>query len=279
MTYLANPGTRGSFIAIIIATSLAMVPDVQAQQAVGDAERIVNIVTGSAVGGRRLADNDPVYQSEVVSADAASRGELQLLDGSRVIVGENASISMDDFVVAENSFSQGTVSIARGAFRFISGERNSNLVFETPLSTIGVRGTIFDLYVETGGLTRLVLINGRVQACTRSGNCVLADRACDIVEIRGPDEIEEIPFLRSRNRDRAEEARLFNLTEQQFRHSAQWRAPEIACNARAAEEASQNRAGSNDGPNGESVNISPPEPEPEPDPPSNGEGEGGGQID
>jgi ferric-dicitrate binding protein FerR (iron transport regulator) len=266
------------FLALLLPALLGHGSKAWSQQEIGDAVRVVNVVTGSGgAGERRLAAEDPIYRSENISAALDSRGELLLHDGSRVIVGENASISMDDFVVAGDSFGQGTIRVARGAFRFISGASGSNVTFQTPLANIGVRGTVFDLYVEPSGVTRVVLLSGSVQACTRqTGNCVVADRACDIVEISGPDTIEELPFLRSRQRSRAQDAATFTLMEQQHRHSAGWRAPEIGCMARAAEETHNNRARANDGPSAPGQAFSPPSPPDSDDGDGDGDGEGEG---
>lgn len=233
---------------------------------VGGVNRIVNVVTGGGVVGERtLAGQDPVYRNEDISAKAASRGELLLDDDSRIIVGENSTITLDNFVVAGDSFSSGTINVAKGAFRFISGNSPKGAIkVKTPLSTIGLRGTIFDVYVSQGGLTRVVLLQGQLTACARSGQCLNLNRACDIVEIKGPSDIEEIPFLRSAARTRPQEAALFDLTEAQQRHSRRWRAFESACSARAAEEI-QRRS-----PN---PFADPSEPEAEPDTPGDDEGE------
>ncbi|MEC9343523.1 MAG: FecR domain-containing protein [Pseudomonadota bacterium] len=243
-----SPGRSAAAVFMLLAFGLAA----QAAESVGDARRIVNSVTGAGVvGNRSLAATDPVYRDEAITAAETSRGELQLQDGSRIIVGENSTISLDDFVVGGSGFKSGTINVAKGAFRFISGGSAKEAIrIKTPLATIGVRGTVLDVYVEPGsGVTRTVLINGRITACNNAGECRTATRACDIILVPSTSEIEQLPFLRSARRSRGEEASLFTLTEDQSRFSRQWRAFEGGCSARAADEVREglpeNATGSN----------------------------------
>ncbi|MEZ5790978.1 MAG: FecR domain-containing protein [Nitratireductor sp.] len=214
---------------------------------VGEASSIKNVVTGSATG--KLAVSDPVFASERISADAGSHGELRLNDDSLVIVGENSSISLDDFVVSQGGFKNATVKVAKGAFRFITGNSPKKAFkVKTPLSTIGVRGTVFDVYVDEGsGITRVVLLRGAVTVCSQGSACLVADRTCDVIEVKSRREIQKLPFLRSARRSRAEERAQYALTEQQNRFQRRWRAPTASCNARAAQEAMDTRNQSSNG--------------------------------
>ncbi len=228
-----------------IAAVAALIPAASvpyaAAEKVGETVVVRNTVSadGSAAGSRTLAVADPVSAAEVISASVDSHGELRLNDDSLVIVGENSSVSLDDFVVAEGgNFQTGTLRVARGAFRFITGNSNSNAFkIKTPLADIGVRGTVFDVYVDgASGNTRVVLFSGAVNVCTQGGSCVLAQRSCDVVEVASGEQIGFAPFLRSAGRSRGNERAQFGLTENQGRFSRQWRAQTSICNARAAQE-------------------------------------------
>ena len=233
-----------------------MVSGSVAAEKLGEAAVVQNTVTGAPPSGeaRRLKVSDSVYGAELISAGADSHGELRLNDDSRVIVGENSSITLDDFVLSDRGFSAATLNVAKGAFRFISGDSpKGTFKIQTPLSTIGVRGTAFDVYVdEASGNTKVVLFRGAVRVCTRGRSCLVASRGCDIIEVRSSSEIERLPFLRSRGRSRGDEAAQFGLSERQSRFNSRWRIPTVACTARAAIEAqpgsSQTGAGDVEGP-------------------------------
>lgn len=246
-------------VPLLGALALSELPtDVTAQERVGEAKRIVNTVTGKgAVGARPIVREDPVYRNEQVSAKPDSRGELQLVDGSKIIVGEGSSIKLDRFVVSDQTIKRGTINVTKGAFRFISGSSKKAIRVRTPLSTIGIRGTTFDVYVD-GGVTRVVLLSGEIEACANGGACITLSRVCDVAEISGANSIQQLPFLFSNERTPQQEAALFNLTVNQQRHSEGWRAQLIPCFARAASQSNSSNSPAGEG--------DPPDPGPAPDP-------------
>jgi len=220
-----------------------------AAEQVGNAKHVVNTVTDAGpVGRRNLAAEDPVYRNDAISAAAASHGELLLHDGSHVIVGENSTVSLDNFVISGSSFSAGTVKVTKGAFRFISGNSGKEAIsIRTPLASIGVRGTVVDVYVEPHtGVTRTILISGRITACSSPGRCLTVHRSCDIIEVGRNGQVRQLPFLHSSRWSQADEARLFGLTVNQQNFSSQWRAFEGGCYARAAEEIRSDRSKRNE---------------------------------
>jgi len=215
---------------LCFAFSGAVASHAQSVDEVGESVRIKNQVNAS-INDRSLAPRDPVFSSESITAGINSHGEIRLNDQSKVLVGENSSISLDDFVVGNRGFASGTIKVAKGAFRFITGNSEKGaFTVETPVSTIGARGTVFDVYVDALGNTRVILFQGEVEVCS-SSNCIVSSRACDIVEV---DEIQasEGDYLRSAARQ--EENQKFDLTDRQRRFQQGWRAPTLVCAIRAA---------------------------------------------
>jgi hypothetical protein len=90
-----------------------------------------------------------VILNDEVRTGAASQLQILLLDRTTFTVGANARVAVDRFVYdpAANSRSTG-VSVAKGAFRFMSGRNlrrpSGPVTVRTPVATIGVRGTIFE---------------------------------------------------------------------------------------------------------------------------------------
>jgi hypothetical protein len=245
-----------------------------ATETVGSAMRVVNTVTGDNSGVKRgLNADDPIFRDERITAGGSSRGELILSDGSKIIVGENSSITLDNFALGEKGFKSGTIKVVKGAFRYISGSSPKGAIkFKTPLATIGVRGTTLDVYVGDGGVTRVVLLSGRVTTCTQGGTCITMNRSCDIVQVSGPSGISSIPFLRSKERNRTQETQDYPLTENQNQHSGGWRAFTGGCSARATLE--QNLINPNGGPDRpDNVQEEAPPPPPPPPPPDEEEEE------
>lgn len=222
--------TTGGLLAVLAACITSMpIQAAEAAEEVGKSVRIKNQVVAS-MGNRQLAPQDAVFISERISAALNSHGEIRLNDNSKVLVGENSVVSLDDFVVGSRGFESGTFNVAKGAFRLVTGNSKKNaMTVKTPLATIGARGTIFDVYVGAGGVTRVVLFSGAVEVCS-SNNCILTDDRCDIVEVL-PGTARELPFLRSGNH--AAENAEYPLIDRQTRFQTGWRAPSAGCYARA----------------------------------------------
>lgn len=225
---------RGKQIAAAVVAIGVVVPHcgaIAAEQ-VGEATRIRNQV--SATVGGALAVSSPVFRSETVTAGPASLGELRLSDDSKVLVGENSSVALDDFVVGEGGFGRASIKVAKGALRFISGDsKKGAFKVKTPVSSIGVRGTFFDVYVADSGETRVVLLHGRVDVCGTAGGCVVASQPCDVVHVSASGRVEREPFFLSRERSIADTRRNFPLLGLQARYSPAYWAPVTRCSGRA----------------------------------------------
>ena len=68
--------------------------------------------------------------------------------------------------------------------RFVTGLGPSeNYTIETPLATLGVRGTVFDVYVQEDGSTIVALFEGKVEVCFKGGGCEIHDRVGHFLKI------------------------------------------------------------------------------------------------
>ena len=201
---------------------------------VGKTSKVSNLVIGDNLNVlRELNKNDPVYALERISAEADSHGEILLNDNSHIVVGPGAEIFLDDFVVGNSGIESATVNVLKGAFRFVSGNSpKGTFKIKTPLATIGIRGTLFDVYVKPNGKTDVILYSGEVNVCTLSNKCKKLNNTCDIVSITSRKQIRSKKFLRSGNRIR--ENQDYNLVQNQFRFQKRWQAPIRSCDVRAA---------------------------------------------
>jgi hypothetical protein len=89
-------------------------------------------------------------------------------------VGPVSTVTLDKFVFAgEGTYQQATVNLVRGAFRFSTGSSDKRAYkINTPVATIGVRGTELDILSERAR-TVATLNEGAALVCTRSGaKCV-----------------------------------------------------------------------------------------------------------
>ena len=139
---------------VALALAIVTVPAAAATD-IGVAASVKNQVTGS---GGALAVGSKVFQNEVITTGAASLAQLLFLDQTNLSVGPQSRVTLDKFVYNPNR-SAGSVifSATKGAFRFITGSQDPhNYEIKTPVATIGVRGTIVDCFITSGGLACIV---------------------------------------------------------------------------------------------------------------------------
>lgn len=114
-----------------------------AAEGAGKAVAVIDSATVSGqIGDRTLTVGSTIYVGDLVKTDGIGEAQLLFADGTRMVVGSNSSLIIEEFLfrgqAAENRFA---VKALGGAFRFISGENgNDNFTITTPTGTIGVRG-------------------------------------------------------------------------------------------------------------------------------------------
>jgi hypothetical protein len=134
-------------IAATVAASLGAAALAAGPQVIGIAAAVLNQVRiePSGAPARPLLVRQRVGLGDRVETGPRSQAQLMLLDKSIFTIGANARLTIDRFVYDPNKRSL-TASVAKGAFRFMSGrpDRAGEATINTPVSTIGIRGTIVD---------------------------------------------------------------------------------------------------------------------------------------
>jgi hypothetical protein len=154
---------------------------------IGRAELITNDVTGAlAEAARKLKTGDRIHQNEVITTAEKSEAELILEDDTRLAVGPNSQIVLDTFIYdPKKNDGEVVIDAAKGAFRFITGKSAKNAyTIKTPASTIGVRGTTFDGYVDDSGEIALLLLDGEIDVCNTARSCKRLNRRGYFLHIR-----------------------------------------------------------------------------------------------
>ena len=169
--------SRQKFGLLVSAALALMATAAASEDGVGEALAVIDQAsTSGVVGERTLSVGMEVYLNEHVRTDAGGQAQLLFNDGTRMVVGPNSELLLDQFVFRSGAKdNQFTIRALNGAFRFITGEAQKDAyLIHTPSATIGVRGTIFDFSV-TSGETSLLLLHGGATVCGSDGNCTMAD--------------------------------------------------------------------------------------------------------
>ena len=162
--------------AILSAVLLGGVPAVAAEQ-VGKVDKVQGQASAWQQSQQRsLTPKGDVLYQDRLRTGASARLQATLNDGSQLTLGENGSLTVDDFVYKPGRRG-GTLAIkVRGAFLFVGGKvegpSGGNVTIDTPIGTLGVRGTTVWGGRVDGGYGVIVL-DGQVEVKTAKGTVIL----------------------------------------------------------------------------------------------------------
>lgn len=170
ITATAIRGTRAMMLAAVMAASFTAGT---AAEGIGIAAVVVRDVTGTAGGAPRVLNvGTDIFQDETISTARESNAQLLFLDQTSLTIGPSSDVVLDRFVFDGNRrASDFAVQATRGALRFVSGSSKSeSYKVRTPVATIGVRGTIVDVFVRPGEAI-VILEEGASDVCIEGVGC------------------------------------------------------------------------------------------------------------
>jgi hypothetical protein len=100
---------------------------------------------------------DPVYLGDVVRTGADGRVGINFVDGTSFNLSSNARMTLDEYVYDPAGKSNSTIfNLTRGTFVFVAGQvaKTGDMRIETPVATMGVRGTTPHVEISDDGTTR-----------------------------------------------------------------------------------------------------------------------------
>ncbi|HEX6867110.1 MAG TPA: FecR domain-containing protein, partial [Caulobacteraceae bacterium] len=174
-----------SRLALAAAAAVAMTLPAAAAENIGVNAAIKNEVrlkTSADTSLRPAVLREKVSLGDQVTSGPNSALQVLLIDKSMFTVGANARMTFDRFVYDPNrGTSEVAASVAKGAFRFMSGKTQANArkTINTPVGTIGVRGTIVEGVV---GSDVLEVLSGEGGLPALGGD----PEALGLIVLRGP---------------------------------------------------------------------------------------------
>lgn len=134
--------------ALVLSAVLASAaPGAGERPAVGNVERVQPQARATYdAETRTLVIDNEVFYEDLLETGAGARLAVTLADGTDLTLGENASLRVDSFVyLPDGRTGKLGVTVLEGAFLFVGGEtekmEHSQVEIDTPVATLGVRGT------------------------------------------------------------------------------------------------------------------------------------------
>lgn len=142
-----------SVIALLASAGVAAVSASYAET-VGEATRVQTFAyqTPPQAGRAPLYKLNPVVRNATLQTVPNGALEVKFTDGSRLTLGSASTIVVDNYVYAQGGAGEQTLKMTRGVFRFVSGTIPKDRVqLQTPMVTIGIRGTVVKSLVDKDG--------------------------------------------------------------------------------------------------------------------------------
>ena len=167
---------------MLVAAGLLGPQPAQAASEIGVADKIVRHVYAKDLS-RRLKPGERLIANQVVRTARDSAAGLLFDDDSRLALGPRSEIVLDGFVYEPQSgMATGTLNLVRGLLRFVARPGAVALTVKTPVATIGIRGTAFDVLAK-GRTVEVAVHHGAVRVDGRAGSQMV--RAGEVLRLRG----------------------------------------------------------------------------------------------
>lgn len=166
---------------LVVAMLLGLLP-LAATAATNTAAGLVLLVGGQATAQasgqpeRTLSRRGEVFVGDRITTANDSQLQLRMKDGAIIALGANAEFVVKAYSddAAGDKKDQAVLSLVKGGLRTISGQIDkSTYSMETPTATLGIRGTVFDVFVRTDGTTIVILRDGQVMVTGAAGGTQL----------------------------------------------------------------------------------------------------------
>jgi hypothetical protein len=111
--------------------------------------------------------SDELVQNEALRTEKESMIQVKFVDGSQLSVEQLSEVVLSDYVF-DGSAASGLIHLNDGLFHFTSnGNNDQGVSFQTPVATIGIRGTEFLVHVDQDNATVIDILDGAVEAKPR----------------------------------------------------------------------------------------------------------------
>jgi hypothetical protein len=165
---------------------------------VGTARTVVRDVRGELASDIRTINvNNEIFLNEDISTGPGSAARIVFLDGTVLSLAEDSRLKLTTLVFdPDPAKSKVAVKAVKGAFKWVSGKLPTDAYrIETPVATVGIRGTIIEFAVEGTGTTFIRVNEGLATVMNlRRESLTLRPGESAIVRAPEPEEVEPPPL-------------------------------------------------------------------------------------
>lgn len=211
-------------LGLILLLPIGLVSAADAPSAVQPKVGVASVVERKAEAAqngvvRTLILRDALFRNErlTTGAEPGSLLHVRLLDKTVITLGPSSEAVLDDFALNPAAGrTEVNLKLTRGVLRFVGGQHagaGTRYQVRTPVATIGVRGTSFDVKVGDGGETTVQLEEGELLFENDDGMEVVLDEPMESSSIGDDDDAPSEPEI---DESLAAEFDTLDLSEEQL---------------------------------------------------------------
>jgi hypothetical protein len=114
---------------------------------------------------RKLDRRSPISAGDTILTGADGKVQLRMKDGTVLALGENSEFAIKQYSTKASGDKQdgAALKLVKGTLMQVSGNmEKSAYTLETPVSTLGIRGTVFNIKINTDGSVTATVDSGAV---------------------------------------------------------------------------------------------------------------------
>ena len=180
---ILSPAMVKSFVHSETAGQYAQMGSVDDVSPVGEITELNGSATVTRADGttETITLGTKIFQGDVVETQGDGAVNITFIDETSFAVSENAKLAIDEYVFDPASGSGKTdFSVLKGVFVFTSGligrEDPDDVTIDTPVGSIGIRGTTIMGDIDPSGESQITVVEGAIVVRTEAGERTLAEQ-------------------------------------------------------------------------------------------------------
>lgn len=139
----------------------------------------------------------PIYEGDIIETATNGAANILFLDETTLAVSDDARVSVDNYQFdAKTESGETNLSVLKGVFVYTSGligrDDPDDVLIETPVGSIGIRGTIIAGNIQPEGKSEITVLEGAIVVSNGEGEVTLSQQF-ETVKINGfNDNIEQV---------------------------------------------------------------------------------------
>ncbi len=170
-------GTRAPCIrlCVVLASLFSTLPAQAAEEQIGKTVLARGFVTAERAGANEaLKRLSPVFRADTLRSGANASAQFRMIDNALINLQQNSVLKLQEYTMATQGKESAVMQLLAGGLRTVTGsigkQNKQDYQLKTPASTIGIRGTTYEVKIVPQGMYAAAWA-GSIWIKSYSGKC------------------------------------------------------------------------------------------------------------